>query len=1026
MPPSSPNPTRQIVGRGAQLAVVAAHVADLDLSRGGLVLLTGEPGIGKTRLAEEIVGLGRERGVRPAWAAAWQGEGAPPLWPWVQVLRQLAGSEETLAQFVAESPGASPAARFAQSEAIADVIRAQTMSGPIVVVIDDLHWADAATVRVLTAVAGQLRDVGCLFVGTYRSDELAGEHVAELARVGVTLAVPSLSPEAAAELLTIAVGSTVSSAARDSIILRSGGNPLFVWEFGQLMAQSGRFDVAPAAVPLAVAAVIGRRLARLPERAVALLRAGALAGTPFAADVVSLITDVASGEAITGLTTAAAMGLIAYDHPTNTYRFSHDLVRDVVLDGIAPARRAELHRRVAATFEERLTVDDSLHAVVADHLERAGPIHAAAAATHWELAARRAKRVLAFDEAALCFARAARNCAQDSRRIAALLVEEGEALLLTGELEHARARFLAGAKLARSIAEPELLARSVLGMGAGPVAWEVPIGSNDQASLVADALEQLPEDAIALRSMLLARLSVAAATPETASIARQRANEALQLAQNANDPALIAQALAAVNDAYAGPSHTMTRRDNADTIVELAVVAGDRVLELLGYRYRIVADLEVGDIAAVDRNIAAFTRLAVQLRQPLVSWYVPLFRGMRALLGGDLDAADRWCGEVASAAEATESHNAAMMAVTLALGIDAARGRTPDPAALEGLFEVDPAEWSTYAAGLAMVHWLAGNRAGARDLLKLHADIHFSRLGEDGEQITTLLMFGRVAADLEEATACEALYALLLPHAGLWAVDGIAGCCWGPVELELGRLALALGRTDAAIEHLGRARADAERAGAPLISAEAVSLEQRSGRLDATETVAEIRVAEESLFRREGQFWTLSYRGRTIRLKHAKGLQDLARLISMPGHEIHVLDLAGGGAAPSGQALRRAGDLGDMLDAQARAEYRRRLAELEDDIADAEQFADLGRAEKSRAERDFIATELAAALGLGGRPRRAGDPAERARKAVAGRIRLTIGRIDEAAPDLARHLANAVHTGTFCVYRPEVPIDWTV
>ena len=288
MPPSSQNPTRQIVGRGAQLAVVAAHVADLERSRGGLVLITGEPGIGKTRLAEEIVGLGRERGARPAWATAWQGDGAPPLWPWVQVLRQLAGSEQTLTQFMAESPGASPGARFAQSEAVANVIRAESMSDPIIVVIDDLQWADSATIRILAAVAAQLRDVGCLFVGTYRPDELASEHVAELARVGVTLAVPPLAGDEAAELLNIAVGSTLSSVARDSIIERSGGNPLFVWEFGQLLAQSGRLDVAPAAVPVAVVAVIGRRLARLPEDAVALLRAGAVAGNPFTAEVVGI------------------------------------------------------------------------------------------------------------------------------------------------------------------------------------------------------------------------------------------------------------------------------------------------------------------------------------------------------------------------------------------------------------------------------------------------------------------------------------------------------------------------------------------------------------------------------------------------------------------------------------------------------------------------------------------------------------------------------------------------------------------
>jgi hypothetical protein len=161
-------------------------------------------------------------------------------------------------------------------------------------------------------------------------------------------------------------------------------------------------------------------------------------------------------------------------------------------------------------------------------------------------------------------------------------------------------------------------------------------------------------------------------------------------------------------------------------------------------------------------------------------------------------------------------------------------------------------------------------------------------------------------------------------------------------------------------------------------------------------------------------------------MKDAKGLQDLAQLMSMPGHEIHVLDLAGSRGEQTRHALGQSGDLGDMLDARARAEYRRRLAELDDDVAEAERFADLGRADRARAERDFIATELAASLGLGGRPRRTGDPAERARKAVAGRIRLTIGRIDEAAPDLARHLANSVHTGTFCVYRPEVPIDWTV
>ena len=121
---------RPLLGRESQLAVATARLADLDASRGAMLLLTGEPGIGKTRLAEEVVALARERGYRSAWATAWQGEGAPPLWPWVQILRQLAGSEEMLSQFVAESPAASPAACFAQSEAISAVVRGVASERP--------------------------------------------------------------------------------------------------------------------------------------------------------------------------------------------------------------------------------------------------------------------------------------------------------------------------------------------------------------------------------------------------------------------------------------------------------------------------------------------------------------------------------------------------------------------------------------------------------------------------------------------------------------------------------------------------------------------------------------------------------------------------------------------------------------------------------------------------------------------------------------------------------------------------------
>ncbi len=354
---------RRLVGREAQTAVMDVHLAALERSQGGLLLLSGEPGIGKTRLAVEALARARAGDVRTAWATAWPGDGAPALWPWLQILRQLGAAERTLEQFVPESPAASPAARFAQLQAVADVVREVASSARLLVVIDDLQWCDAASLRVLAFVAAAVRDVACLLVGTYRSDELAREHVAELSRVGTTLAVPGLAHDAASELLHAAVGADLSASTIATIVDRSAGNPLFVWEFGQLLAQSGRLDVAPAVVPHAVAAVIERRLARLPAAAVTTLQAAAVTGDPFTIEMVARVGEVGVDAAAAAVEAAAAAGLVAGADAAAGFAFRHDLVRDVVLDGIERVRRADLHLRVATALRPRIGSDSSFHAV---------------------------------------------------------------------------------------------------------------------------------------------------------------------------------------------------------------------------------------------------------------------------------------------------------------------------------------------------------------------------------------------------------------------------------------------------------------------------------------------------------------------------------------------------------------------------------------------------------------------------------------------------------------------------------------
>jgi hypothetical protein len=190
------------------------------------------------------------------------------------------------------------------------------------------------------------------------------------------------------------------------------------------------------------------------------------------------------------------------------------------------------------------------------------------------------------------------------------------------------------------------------------------------------------------------------------------------------------------------------------------------------------------------------------------------------------------------------------------------------------------------------------------------------------------------------------------------------------------------------------------------------------------------------VFRAEGDYWSIAYEGDAFRLMDLKGLHYVARLLAEPGREIHVLDLSTGGRGipvpehglEPGLGLHGPRDVGEVLDATGRTAYRRRLADLEDEIEEARAFGDGERATRAEQERDMVAGELARALGLGGRSRRTGHPAERARVAVTRAIRTALARIREHSPALGAHLDRTIRTGSFCSYNPDprVPVSWHV
>jgi hypothetical protein len=286
-----------------------------------------------------------------------------------------------------------------------------------------------------------------------------------------------------------------------------------------------------------------------------------------------------------------------------------------------------------------------------------------------------------------------------------------------------------------------------------------------------------------------------------------------------------------------------------------------------------------------------------------------------------------------------------------------------------------------------------------------------------------------VAYHLAPHPAARWAYDALSPYAGLIAVEGICAAIRGPVDHHLALLADALGEHEAAARHRAAAVAGARVVGALALAA-ASRGRPRPFRFPRADHA----------FHRHGEVWTLAYRGREIRMRDSKGLRDLDALLARPGTAVAALDLASapgghwagapGGhraGAPAGpDVLHPPSDAGEIIDAQARAAYRQRLRELDEAAAEAGAAADIERSARIAAERDALVAALTEAYGLGGRARRSGSAAERARTAVTARIRDAIRRISEAHPELGRHLARSVRTGTFCVYDPDQPVRWSL
>jgi hypothetical protein len=1012
-----------LVGRDAEQAELAAALAGARVGHGRAVLLLGEAGMGKSVLADWLAGQAAEAGMQVARGAC-SAAGMPSLWPWRRSLAaiglELPRQDD---RAVAGSVG-----RELMAAAIVEGVAASAARRPLLIVLEDLHWSDPVSVLVARAVAEAAATLPLMLLLTCRDEQdeatqQVRDRLAELPASVLRMLLPPLDANAVAALASSVAGPGLAGQAA-GLHARTGGNPFFVHEVARLIAARG--PAAALTVPPGVREVVQRRLARLSQPCMSLLGAAAIVAETAAEaiedDLLCQVSGV-SAEATTRLLDEAATGRLLDVDPVGParYRFRHALVREVLDHGMSGAQRGKLHAAAGEALEQQAS-PPATAARLAYHWSRAAGPQAREKAVAWSLrAARDAVAGFGFEAAAAHYARA---LASRPAEAIAVSVEYGEALQLCGDVAAAREVLLGAAREAASAGRASDLARAALALGGGLAGFEVPLQDEEQADLLREADAALPSGEAVLRAAVRGRLSLALAgsVPEADRVAL--AQDAVRLARAAGDRQIESAVLAAYCDAIAGPDYVRERTEAAIRMLSLASdpLGGSlqrQATVLLARRLLLVALLEQGDLSGAERQAAAYQRLAGRLGIPRYCWLPEVWRAMRALLDGDQDGALEHAAAAEDIGRRAHSFNAELMAFTARMQAHLDRGTAAqfadDVEAL--LTAVGPDMPAMYYAAPARLLLEAGDAGQARAVLRALLAGPAQDRPKDAEWLECHWAMADLAISLDNRAAAVRLAAELAPYEKLWAVDGIGGAVFGTVAEQLGRLAAYLGRPDEAGRYLAAARDRYELAGTPALLA----------RLDAT---AAIRPQAQSActadaagrLQRSGQVWLVEWRGRRSTVPDCKGIRDLAVLLARPGQPVPALELVEAAGGPPAAAA--GGSLGPVLDATARRAYRQRLADLESDLAEAEENADLGQLERLKAERSMLAAELAGALGLGGRARFAGDPAERARKAVTMRIRAAISTVAAQDDALARHLRNAIRTGRLCSYQPEETVSW--
>ena len=672
------------VGRGTDLDALDRIYAEAADGRRRLVLVHGEPGIGKTRLAAEFARRAHQDGAIVLYGRCDE-EGLIAQQPFLEALRQYVSTcppqelprrlqhasgellrvVPELAGRVADLPaplmGDPEGARSRLFEAVARLLCDAAQHAPVVLVLDDLHWADKATVLLLKYLVRYPREARLMVLGMYRETDLEADDplCAMLTELGREHhlehhSLTSLDSAAVAELVGVHVGDEASAELCQTVYDGTEGNAFFVVEVLRHLTESGAADATSRGivtgkldVPDSVKDVVGQRIARLGKETNRLLAAGSVLGHEFDLQVLEHLAVLPEDALVDALDSAVRASVIEeVAGPAGRYTFSHALIRDTVYGGLTATRRAILHRRAASAIEDAHAADLAPHlAALAHHYAQAGLSGDLEKMIEFgRRAGEHAIAQLAYEQAAVHFRRTGEliDAMDPGRRQGVrcdLAIAQGEAERQAGDPAY-RWTLLGAARLAQDLDDAERLARAALANNRGIQSSGQGI-DRDRVTVLRAALEAYDPADSTTRAALLALLAVEHSTGYDPRVHDALGEEAVAMARRIGDPRTLALALTQSRVSQWSPTQTPAER-RAD-LREAAELADQHDPLLAGHIAFLSAHaaMNVGDLAESDRQAARLTTIAEQLAQPVLRWYAAVVAAKRCVISGPADEAER-------------------------------------------------------------------------------------------------------------------------------------------------------------------------------------------------------------------------------------------------------------------------------------------------------------------------------------------------------------------------------------------------